>query len=41
MTEGHAKSPIDKFRRATAKRLRVNTTEPEQKLWRALRRVPM
>ena len=41
MTEGHAKSPIDRFRRATAKRLRANTTEPEEKLWRALRRVPM
>ena len=41
MTEGHAKSPIDRFRRATAKRLRANTTAPEERLWRVLRRVPM
>ncbi|MBM6595933.1 endonuclease domain-containing protein [Microvirga pudoricolor] len=32
---------IDRFRRARAKSLRSNATEPEQILWRALRRVPV
>ena len=32
---------IDRFRRATAQRLRSDTTEAEQKLWRALRKVPV
>jgi very-short-patch-repair endonuclease len=40
MTEGHTRPRIDSFRRATAKRLRANATEPEQILWRALRRIP-
>jgi very-short-patch-repair endonuclease len=35
------KSPIDNFRRATAKRLRANTTDAEDKLWRHLRRLEM
>ena len=41
MTEGHGRTPIDRFRRATAKRLRANATAPEEKLWHALRQVPM
>src|SRR5215510_11350561 len=32
--------PITEFRRQTAHRLRVSATQPEQKLWRALKRVP-
>jgi len=31
---------LRKFRLATAKRLRQNATDAEQRLWRALRRVP-
>ena len=34
-------SDISRFRRARAKQLRSNTTEPEQVLWRALRRIPV
>jgi hypothetical protein len=41
MTEGHTRPRIESFRRTTAKRLRANATEPEQRLWRALRRIPM
>jgi very-short-patch-repair endonuclease len=33
--------PIDKFRRANAKRLRKNETEAEQRLWKALRKLPL
>ncbi len=33
--------PIDRFRRATARRLRASTTDAEQRLWRALKRVPV
>ena len=40
MTTVRPRSPIDAFRRATAKRLRENSTAPEQRLWHALRRVP-
>ncbi|MEX0851767.1 MAG: endonuclease domain-containing protein, partial [Bauldia sp.] len=36
-----APSPIDKFRRGTAKRLRRGRTEPELRLWRALRKLPL
>ena len=32
---------IDRFKRATARRLRDNETVAEQSLWRALRRLPM
>jgi len=32
---------MDRFRRATAKRLRANTTEAEQTLWRALNNIPL
>ena len=32
---------LDRLRRATARRLRSNATEAEQRLWRALRRVPV
>jgi very-short-patch-repair endonuclease len=34
-------APIDRFRRATARRLRSNATAAEQILWRALRAVPI
>jgi len=32
---------ISRFRRARAKQLRSNATEPEQALWRALKRIPV
>ena len=32
---------ISRFRRERAKQLRSNTTEPEQALWRALKRIPV
>ena len=32
---------LRKFRLATAQRLRRNTTDAEQRLWRALRRIPL
>jgi very-short-patch-repair endonuclease len=32
--------PIDRFRRATARRLRANATDAEMRLWRHLRRLP-
>ncbi|MBJ6125271.1 endonuclease domain-containing protein [Microvirga splendida] len=32
---------ISRFRRERAKQLRSNTTEPEQRLWRALKRIPV
>jgi len=31
---------VDQFRRATARRLRANETNPEMQLWRLLRRLP-
>jgi very-short-patch-repair endonuclease len=34
-------SDISRFRRDRAKQLRSNTTEPEQVLWRALKRIPV
>jgi very-short-patch-repair endonuclease len=34
-------SPIDRFRRRTAQRLRARTTEAEKKLWRLLRDFPI
>ena len=40
MTEAKP-SPINAFRRATARRLRQNETEAEQRLWKALRRLPL
>jgi very-short-patch-repair endonuclease len=33
--------PISAFRRQTARRLRENSTDAEQRLWRALRRLPV
>ncbi len=32
---------ISRFKRERAKQLRSNTTEPEQALWRALKRIPV
>jgi very-short-patch-repair endonuclease len=34
-------SDISRFRRERAKQLRSNATEPEQTLWRALKRIPV
>jgi len=34
-------SNIDRFRRERARQLRLNATEPEQRLWRALKSVPV
>jgi very-short-patch-repair endonuclease len=34
-------TPIDRFRRATSRRLRASTTGAEQQLWRALKRIPV
>ena len=34
-------SNINRFRRERAKQLRSNATEPEQVLWRALKRIPV
>ncbi|MGZ5836317.1 MAG: endonuclease domain-containing protein, partial [Xanthobacteraceae bacterium] len=34
-------SPINNFRRQTAKRLRANTTQAEQRLWKMLRDFPI
>jgi very-short-patch-repair endonuclease len=34
-------SNINRFRRERAKQLRSNATEPEQRLWRALKRIPV
>jgi very-short-patch-repair endonuclease len=34
-------SNIDRFRRERAKKLRSNATEPEQRLWRALKTIPV
>ena len=34
-------SDISRFRRERAKQLRSNVTEPEQALWRALKRIPV
>src|SRR5262245_36421912 len=36
-----SKSPIDRFHRATARRLRLNATDAEARLWRHLRRIPI
>jgi very-short-patch-repair endonuclease len=33
-------SPVDHFKRQTARRLRVNATEAEMRLWRTLRTLP-
>jgi very-short-patch-repair endonuclease len=42
MTKNRGISPINAFRRATAKRLRQHETEAERRLWRALReRLPL
>src|SRR4051794_26230792 len=38
---GQIMAGIDRFRRATAKRLRSTATEAEQMLWRALKRIPI
>jgi very-short-patch-repair endonuclease len=35
------KSPIDSFRRVTARRLRGQETEAEARLWKALQRIPV
>ena len=34
-------SNINRFRRERAKQLRSNATEPEQRLWRALKKIPV
>src|SRR6478736_2942778 len=34
-------SNIDRFRRERAKKLRSHATEPEQRLWRALKAIPV
>ena len=35
------RKPIDAFKRSTAKKLRLNSTEAEQKLWRRLRNLEL
>jgi very-short-patch-repair endonuclease len=35
------KSPVNQFKRSTARRLRSNATDAENKLWRQLRRLEM
>ena len=39
--EGDRATDLSRFRRATAKRLRANTTDAERKLWHALKNVPV